>query len=411
MLNVKKIREDFAVLNKPIKGKPLIYFDNACMSLKPKQVVDKINEYYNDYPACGERGKHKLSQKVTEEVWNARKILQKFINATSEKDIIFTKNTTESLNIVAQSFGLNQGDVVLTTDKEHNSNLLPWQKMSKLKGIKHEVVISSPDNTFSMDDFEKRLRENKGKIKLVSMVHTSNMDGTTIPAKEIIKLSHDFGAKVMLDAAQSAPHKELDVRKLDVDFLAFSGHKMLGPAGTGVLYGKAELLEKLAPFVVGGGTVKDSTYESAEWEDVPEKFEPGLQDYAGILGFGAAAKYLMKIGLKNVEEHEYLLNKELSSRLLELPHIEFTELIGPKEPSLRSGIFSFNIKNMDPHNVAVILDQSSNIAVRSGAHCVHSWFNAHNLKGSVRASTYLYNTVEEAKFFVEKIKEIVELSK
>lgn len=407
MLNVKKIREDFVVLNKPIKGKSLVYFDNACMSLKPKQVVDKINEYYNDYPACGERGKHKLSQKVTEEVWNARKILQKFINAKSEKDIIFTKNTTESLNIVAQSFALNQGDVVLTTDKEHNSNLLPWQKMTKLKGITHEVVLSNSDNTFSLDNFEKKLRENKGKVKLVSMVHTSNMDGTTIPAKEIIKLSHDFGAKVMLDAAQSAPHKELDVRKLDVDFIAFSGHKMLGPTGTGILYGKPELLEKLAPFVVGGGTVKDSTYTTAEWEEVPECFEPGLQDYAGILGFGAAAQYLMKLGLKNVEEQEYLLNKEISERLLQLSQIG---LIGPKDPKLRAGIFSFNIKKMDPHTVAVILDQSSNIAVRSGAHCVHSWFNAHNLKGTVRASTYLYNTIEEARFFVEKVKDVMKLS-
>ncbi|MBR9691580.1 cysteine desulfurase [Candidatus Woesearchaeota archaeon] len=394
-MNTQKIRKDFPVLEKGI-----IYMDSACVSLKPQQVVKAMNCYYNEFPACAGRSMHKLGEKVTEEVSKARKIIAKFFNA-KPNEIVFTKNTTESINLVANSLGLKKGDKVITTDKEHNSNLLPWQNLAK-RGIIHEIIKSNEDNTFNMDKFKEKI---KG-AKLVSMVHTSNLDGVTIPAEEIIKIAHEHGALVLLDAAQSVPHKEINVKKLDVDFLACSGHKMLGPSGTGILYGKYHLLEKLEPFLIGGDTVIDTTYTTAEFEKPPEKFEAGLQNYAGIIGLAEAARYLMKIGRKNISKHETELNKKITNELLKIDGIK---IIGPEDPELRSGIISFNYKDADPHEIALLLDSSADIMVRSGAHCVHSWFNAHNLKGSARVSLYIYNTEEECDKLIEEINKIVEL--
>jgi len=396
-----KMRQDFPVLNKK-SDKPLIYFDNACMTFRPVQVINAIIRYYEEFPACGERSKHKLGAKVTEEVDAARKAVKDFLGAKNEKEIIFTKNTTEGINLVANSLGLKSGDVVLTTDREHNSNLLPWQKLAKL-GVKHEMVRSKPDGTFDLEAFEKRLDRS---VRLVSMVHTSNLDGYTLPVEKIIKVAHDWGALVMLDAAQSVPHKEVNVGKLGVDFLACSGHKMMGPSGTGILYGKYDLLDKMSPFIVGGGTVSDSTYTAATYEKPPEKFEAGLQDYAGIMGLAEAARYLDKIGRRNVEQHEIELNKIITKGLLNLNGIS---LIGPQDAALRSGIISFNVGKAGSHEVALMLDKNYNIAVRSGAHCVHSWFNAHGLKGSVRASLYAYNTKEECAVFLDAMQKLVKV--
>lgn len=396
-MNINKIRQDFPVLDKPI-----IYMDSACVSLKPKQVVDAMNRYYNEFPACGGRSMHKLGKKVTEEIKKARKTIAKFFN-TEPNEIVFTKNTTEGINLVANSLGLKKGDKVITTDKEHNSNLLPWQILVKNKGIKHDVVFSNEDNTFSLENFENKINKD---VKLVSMVHTSNLDGVTIPAKEIIKIAHDYGALVMLDAAQSAPHKEINIKKLDADFLACSGHKMLGPSGTGILYGKYHLLERLQPFLVGGDTVVDTTYTTTEFEKPPEKFEAGLQNYAGIIGLAEATRYLKKIGMKDIEKHELKLNRKITEELINLDDFK---IIGPVDPEQRSGIISFNIKNKDPHEIALMLDSSANIMIRSGAHCVHSWFNAHNLKGSARVSLYLYNTEKECDILIENIKKIMQL--
>ncbi len=401
-LDVDKVRADFPVLHKQINGKPIVYLDNACMTLRPVQVIEKIKEYYTEYPACGERSMHKLGRKVDEGIERARETLKKFINAHNTKEILFTKNTTEGINLVANSLDLKNGDVILGTDKEHNSNLLPWQRLAS-KGVKYEVVKSNPDNAFSIENFQKMISKD---VKLVAMVHTSNMDGTTTPMKEIIKISHDHGALVLVDGAQSIPHHDVNVKKLDVDFLAFSGHKMLGPSGTGVLYGKEKLLEKLSTFLVGGGTVVDTTHTKAEFEKLPQKFEAGLQNYAGIIGLGEAASYLMKIGKDNVEKHETELNKRITEGIGDV-----VDLIGPKEPEKRSGIFSFNYKKVDPHEIAVMLDEMENICVRSGAHCVHSWFNTHNLKGSVRASIYLYNTLEECEKFIETLKKVIDVVK
>ncbi|UCC91444.1 MAG: aminotransferase class V-fold PLP-dependent enzyme [Candidatus Aenigmatarchaeota archaeon] len=267
--NVDKVRGDFPILKRTINNKPVIYMDSACMTLRPVQVIEKINEYYREYPSCGERSLHKLGKRVDEEIENARNLIRKFINAKRQEEVIFTKNTTEGINLVANSLDLKQGDVVLTTDKEHNSNLLPWQRLAS-KGVKHEVVKSNEDNTFSLENFESQVSRD---VKLVSIVHTSNLDGVSTPVKEIVKISKDHGALVLMDGAQSVPHHHVDVRKLGADFLAFSGHKMLGPSGIGVLYGKKNLLEKLPAFIVGGGTVADTTHYESKFEELPHKFE------------------------------------------------------------------------------------------------------------------------------------------
>jgi len=390
-IQAEKTRKDFEVLKKGI-----IYFDSACMSLKPKQVVEKINEYYNEYPACAGRSSHKLGKRLEHEILVARKKISNFINAKKPDEIIFTRNTTESINLVVNSFGLKKGDAVLISDKEHNSNLVPWIMLRNKIGIKLKTFEFA-----NLNDFEKHLT---GDVKLVSVAQTSNLDGTSQDVKEMARIAHKKGAKILVDAAQSIPHRGIDVRKMDADFVAFSGHKMLGPSGTGVLYGKMHELEKLSPFITGGDTVKNTTYNSAEMENIPARFEAGLQDYAGIVGLGAAVDYLKKIGMKNIEKHEIILNKIITDGLKDK-----VELIGPENPEERGGIFSFNIKNLEPHEVALILDHSTNIMIRSGMHCVHSWFNARKMKGSARASLYLYNTEQEARRFVEEVSKIAKI--
>ncbi|MFH1589453.1 MAG: cysteine desulfurase [archaeon] len=395
-LNVNKVRRDF-----PIFQKNIVYFDNSCVTLRPEQVIEAMNKYYREFPACAGRSMHQLGNKVTEEVDKARSSIKKFINAKLKAEIIFTRNTTESINLIANSFKFEKGDKVMITDKEHNSNLLPWQFLAEKGIIRLKILASKEDNTFNLESFEREVKD----VKLVSMVHTSNMDGVTNPVKDIIKIAHKNGALVMLDAAQSAPHHEIDVRNLDVDFLAFSGHKMLGPSGIGVLYGKKELLENLNPFLVGGETVKDSTYTSRVIEDLPHRFEAGLQNYAGIIGLGEAARYLMNIGINNIEKHELRLTRKLTIGLQKMGDIS---IIGPGFEH-RGGITSFNIRNKDPHQVAMLMDSSANIMLRSGAHCVHAWFNKHKMTGSVRASLYFYNTEEEVDSFLKNLEKVKKL--
>lgn len=407
-----KIRNNFPCLQRKRNGKFPIYFDNACMTLKPKQVRDAMDEYYDNFPACGghERSAHWFAKEVGEKIHLARKIMQEFINAKREEEIIWTRNTTEGLNLVANSFPLKRGDIVLTTDREHNSNLLPWQVLAKRKGIIHKIVKSNEDNTFNIENFKKLLGKN---VKLVSMVHTSNLDGVTIPIAEIIKICHENKVKVLIDGAQSTPHKKIDVQKLGVDFFAFSVHKMVGPTGVGVLYGKEEELKNLSTFLVGGDTVADTFYnrESA-WLEPPYKFEAGLQNYAGQIGAGASAKYLMNIGMEQISLHEKQLNKYITENLLKYKEVK---IIGPESPELRSGIFSFRlVKNgkdiISPSEIAQILDENLNIMIRAGSHCVHSWFNDKGIgvSGSARASLYLYNTKKECDVFIDGIKKIIE---
>lgn len=400
MVDLNKIRQDF-----PILSKEEIYFDNACQSLRPQSVIDAVTEYYREYPACGGRSMHHLAARVTQKCDEVRSIVAKFIGAKRKEEVIFTRNTTEGINLIAHSLGLQKGDVVVTSDKEHNSNLIPWQMLVKKVGIIHKIVRSNEDNTFNLEAFKNVI---DGNTKLVSLGFTSNLDGVTIPAKEIVQIAHRNKSLVLLDAAQTIPHQQVDVKALDVDFLTFSGHKMLGPSGTGILYGKYTLLEKLEPFMVGGDTVSSSTYDSQKFLPPPEKFEAGLQDYAGMIGLGQAAKYLMDIGFSEIQKREHELNTYLTEELLTIPNLS---IVGPKEADKRSGIVSFYIPGIDHHQIALILDQSAKIMVRSGQHCVHSWFNAHDIPGSVRASVYFYNTMDEAEVFVKELRKVVSVLK
>ena len=399
-MDLKKVRQDFPILQEYSGGKLITYFDNACQSLRPKAVVDAIDQYYYKSSACSGRSMHRLGTEVTHNCDQVRERVAKFLNASKKEEIIFTRNTTEGINLVANSFAWQKDDVVLISDKEHNSNLIPWQILAKKRGVILKIVPFREDNTFNLPAFEQLLDK---KVKLVSLGYTSNLDGVSIPAEEIIRKAHQNGSLVLLDAAQAAPRRQINVSALDVDFLALSGHKMLGPSGIGVLYGKYQLLEQLEPFLVGGATVFSSTYDSCQFLPPPEKFEAGLQDYAGIIGLGAAVKYLEGIGFETIEKQELLLNEYITAQISNIPKLR---LIGPADPKLRSGIVSFYIEDIDSHRIALMLDQMAGIMVRSGQHCVHSWFNAHRIEGSVRASVYFYNTQEEAELFVNCVHKI-----
>ncbi len=397
-LDPEALREDFPVLSRGI-----IYLDSACMALKPRQVIEKMAEYYRDYPACAGRSAHALARRVEDEVAGARAQVRRLLGAKGDNEVVFTRNTTEGINLVATGLDWKAGDEVLISDKEHNSNLLPWLRLRR-RGVRVVVAESAPDGRLVLDAFASRLSE---RTRLVAVAHTSNLDGTTVPLKDLARAAHRAGALVLADAAQSVPGRAVDVQDLGVDFLACSGHKMLGPTGTGVLYGRMAALEALEPLLLGGGTVIDSTLEGYTAEELPGRLEAGLQDYAGLIGLGEACRYLAKVGPANIERHEQALNARLSERLL--PH-ETIRLLGPADPLLRGGIFSFNIVGMDPHRVALMLDAARRIAVRSGAHCVHSWFNARKLPGSVRASMYLYNTEQDVDILAGEVEKILRLA-
>ncbi|MHA2380088.1 MAG: aminotransferase class V-fold PLP-dependent enzyme [Candidatus Thorarchaeota archaeon] len=402
-MDVERIRRDFPVLEREIKGKPIRYLDSACMSLKPRQVIEAIVEYYENFPACAGRSGHRLGHEVEESRNEARKSIKEFIGARKNEEVIFTRNTTEGINLVIGSLPLGQNDLVLTTDREHNSILVPCQMLTRRKGVQHSVVRSNADHTFNMESFRQALTQD---VKLVSFVWSSNLDGYTLPARQIVQEAHDNGSLVLLDAAQTAPHHELNVSKLGVDFLALSGHKMLGPTGTGALFVREEHYDTLEPFMVGGGTVEWSTYEEHELLPPTERFEAGLQNYAGELGLAAAARYLKSFGMKSIEHHEQGLTTHLHDGLSQ---IEGLSIIAVQDPSLRGGITSFMLDGVMYHDVAMILNRNYNVMVRSGQHCVHSWFTANDIEGSVRASFYLYNTRDEVDTLIEAAEVIAKL--
>jgi cysteine desulfurase/selenocysteine lyase len=398
-MDVSKYRKDFPILNSDDSP---VYLDSACMTLRPQAVIDAITDYYTNYPACGGRSVHKLSWQVTENFEMARDSLRRFMGAENSTEIVFTKNATESMNIVANGLNLKQGDRVLTSDKEHNANVVPWHHLAKYKGIKYDVLPAKDNYYFDIEALKESL---DSKTKLFSFVHTSNLDGHTNPAKEIVEICHDKGIRVMIDTAQSAPHKEVNVVDLDVDFAAVSAHKFCGPSGMGALYGKYDELKELIPTYVGGSTVVNSTYKDYELLPPPSCFEPGLQNYAGAIGSGAAAEYIMDIGRDNIQEHENKLNKLMTK---ELRDVESLDLVGPSDVNQRGGIFSFNLDGWDPTEIAMHLDEEYNVAIRSGMHCVHSWFNSRGIKGTARASVYLYNNENDVLSFTNAIKESVE---
>ena len=435
---LESIREDFPALKTIRNGKPPIYFDNACTTLVPKQVVEEITEYYTKHPACGEkRGRYWFAREVTSRIEGdpdrgikgSRQAIQHFINARSEKEIIFTSNTSHAINMVALGFKFKPGDRILLTDAEHNSNLVPWLRMKKKVPIEVDFVETKPDYGFDLELLKDKL--DTGRARLVSMAYTSNLTGSTIPAKEIIRIAHNYGAKVLLDAAQTVPHRTVDVRELDVDFLAFSVHKMCGPRGVGVLYGKEELLgsephendeaEVIQPYTVGGGTVSDTTYDSYDLLEPPERFEVGIQNYPGQIATKAAIKYLQQVGMDQISAHEFQLNSYLTEQLLSrYDETGWFRIIGPSEVAQRGGILTFEIKRPNCMGIAEELDEKSNVMIRDGAFCVHSYLNKRFGQGwakpkrpaehrmTYRVSLYFYNTMKECQIFVETLSKIFE---
>jgi len=430
-------REDFPALKNRYDGKPPVYFDNACNTLVPKQVIEAITQYYTDFPACGEgRSQHRFAQEVTDRIEGnpergikgSRHTIKEFINAKSGKEIIFTLNASHGINIVALGLRFKPGDVVLLTDKEHNSNLIPWLRLQKQGLIKTEYVESDRDGVFDLDAFEKKLKSHR--VRLVSMAYTSNLTGYTIPAKEVVGLAHRYGARVLLDGAQTVPHQAVDVRELDVDFLAFSIHKMCGPRGVGVLYGKEEFLgrelreedeadEVILPAMLGGETINDATYESYTLLPPPQRFEVGLQDYAGQIAAGAAVDYLKKVGMDKIGAQEERLNSYLSRQLLErYGDTGWFRILGPADASKRGGILTFEVKRPNAVGIAEELSEKSNIMIRDGLFCVHSYLNKVFGQGwtrprlpsehrmTYRVSLYFYNTLEECQTFLETLHHI-----
>lgn len=397
MIDAKKIREDFPIF----KNNPnLIYFDSAATSQKPKVVIDTLNEFYENYNSNIHRGVYSLSFEASKRYEKAHHKIAELINAEG-KEIVFTKNTTEAINLVAHAYAfynLNEGDEIVATIMEHHSNFIPWQRMAKLKGANLKLIYVNKD-TCELE-FDERIITEKTKIVALSLV--SNFMGTINPVKEIIKVAKEKGAITVVDAAQAVPHIPVDVKDLGCDFLAASGHKMLGPTGTGFLYGKKELLEKMEPFITGGGMIEDVTVEDSKWAEIPWKFEAGTPDIAGGIALGEAAEYLRNLGMENVSEHE----KRLTSLCLEkMREIKEVDVYGPA-PEKRVGVISFNVKNADFHDIAGMLD-SEGVCARSGMHCVHPLLSFLGIEGSVRVSFYIYNTEEEIERFIEVVKKII----
>lgn len=402
-MSFSHLRSDFPTL---CQDNPPAYLDNACVTLKPQQVIDSISDYYSKYPGCGGRSVHRYGTQVSRLVQQSRKTVADFINANSPNEMIFTRNATHSLNQIAKGLSWEKGDVIITGDREHNSNLVPWIQLKQEFGIEHRVVKSNPDNSFNMENFEDACSDAGDKLKLVSMSHVGNLDGVKIPIKEITKVTHEHNALISVDGAQSTPHMKVDVQELDIDFLSFSIHKMCGPSGMGGLWGRTELLENMRTIQAGGQTVTSTTYDSLEWAKPPSKFEGGLGNFAGLIASGSAIDYLSKLDMNAVNEHEISLNRIMTNGI---KHLNGIEIIGPENPEMRSGICSILMNQLPAHDIAILLDEAAGVMVRSGQHCVHSWFNDRGHKdGSLRASAYLYNTEDDAKLFVDTFCEAVE---
>jgi len=389
------IRPDFPALGERIAGREVVYLDNACMTLKPRAVIDAIVGYYTRASGCHGRSDHAFGRRATELVDGARAEVRRFIGAKHDREVIFTRNTTEAINLVARGIGLAPKDAVVCSDIEHNSNLVPWQVLKEDVGIRHLVVPTRPDTTFDLDALSRTLAG--GGVRLVSMLHTSNLTGVTFPVAQIVEIAHKHGARVLVDAAQSMLTHPLDVRRLGADFVAFSVHKMLGPTGVGVLYVRDDLLETLKPLVTGGETVLDTTYAGREIAGAPDRFEAGLQDYAGIAGAGAAVKYVAHLSQDRIREHVTALNAAATEGLMALPGVR---VLGPADPAARGAILNFIVERMQAADLSRILSEASGIMVRAGRHCVHSWYNATLAADSVRVSFGPYNTRDEVEYLV-----------
>ncbi|MCB9459953.1 MAG: cysteine desulfurase [Anaerolineaceae bacterium] len=398
--DIAAIREDFPILHQyHHDAVPLIYLDSAASSQKPYQVIEAIQHYYQTYNANVHRGIHKLSEEATQAYEGVRKKVRNFINAGSRREIIFTRGTTEGTNLVAQTWGRNflkPGDVILSTVMEHHANIVPWQLLSEQIGVKVMYIPILPNGTLDLAAYERILRENP--VKLVTVAHVSNVLGTINPVADMAVKAHDAGALILVDAAQSAPHLPLDVQAIDADFLVFSSHKMVGPTGIGVLYGKRDILEKMPPWMGGGDMIATVTLEGSTWNDLPYKFEAGTPSIAEAIGFGAAIDYLSAIGMDKIHAQEQQMTAYLLERLSEVPGVT---VFGP-EADKKSAVAAFVVEGAHAHDVAQLLD-AEGIAVRAGHHCAMPLHTELGVSATSRASFYLYNTYDEVDVLIEAL--------
>jgi len=403
----EEVRADFPILNQDVNGKPLLYFDSAASSHKPTAVLEALQRYYLTDHSNVHRGAHTLSGRATDAYEAAREKLAQFVNAASFKEIVFTRNATEAINLVAYSWGmmeLKAGDEIILTTMEHHSNLVPWHIVAERTGAVLKPVRVTDEGEFDLDHYRELLSE---KTKLVSVVHVSNTLGTIVPAKQIAELAHQQGAKVLLDACQSVPHMPIDVQDLDCDWLVASGHKMCGPTGIGFLYGKLELLRSMPPFLGGGSMIQDVFLDHSTYADLPERFEAGTPAIAEAIALGAAVDYLNKIGMDRIHAYE----AEMTAYLFEkLNAIEGLTIYGPQpkaDGSGRAALAAFTVEGLHPNDLATILDQSG-IAIRTGHHCTQPLHRELGISGTARASLYIYNTREEIDTFVTELKGTIE---
>lgn len=396
------IKKDFPVLNQIVNDEPLVYLDNAATTQKPLKVLAAIKDYYENDNANVHRGVHTLAERATEKYEAAREKVRQFINAKSTKEVLFTRGTTNSINWVAQFAEqiLKTGDEIVISIMEHHSNIVPWQEVAKKTGAILKFVYLK-DGQLDMDDLRKKITN---QTKFVSIAHVSNVLGTINPVEEITKIAHEHGAYMVVDGAQSTPHMAIDLQKMDVDFFAFSGHKMMGPTGIGVLYGKEELLNQFEPVEFGGEMI-DFVYEShSTWTELPWKFEAGTPNIAGAIALGAAIDYIQELGIDQIHQHEIELIDYLMPKLQE---IEGLKIYGPKDNVKRGGLIAFNIEGLHPHDVATVLDMEG-VAVRAGHHCAQPLLNYLETPATARASFYLYNTKADCDKLVEALKKTKE---
>lgn len=401
--DLEKIRNDFPILKTIVHGKPLVYLDNAATTQKPQYVIDKTNNYYKKYNANIHRGVHALSQEATKEFESARIIVKNFINALGKNEIIFTRGTTESINLVASSYGrknIKAGDEIIISTMEHHSNIVPWQMLCEEKDAKLKIIPVNDEGEIIFEEFEKLICE---RTKFISVVYASNSLGTVNPVKNIIDLAHQYNIPVMLDAAQAVNHLKIDVQELDCDFLAFSGHKLYGPTGIGVLYGKVNHLESMPPYQGGGDMISKVTFEHTTYNELPHKFEAGTPDIVGAIGLGAAIEYIEKIGLGNIARHENLLLEYATNAVKDLSGLR---ILGTAKEKI--GVLSFHFENVHPHDVGTFLDFEG-VAIRTGHHCTQPLMRRFNVPATSRASFGMYNTKEEVDVLVNGLKKILEV--
>jgi len=390
-LDIAAIRRDFPTLKRIVNDRPLVYLDNAATSQRPVQVLAAETRFYRDHNANIHRGVHTLSIEATELYEAVREQVRALINAPATEEIIFTRGATESINLVAQSWGrtfLKPGDEVLITEIEHHSNIVPWQMLRDERGITLRYIPMLPDGTLDLDEARRLIT---GRTRLLAITLASNALGALAPVGDLAQLAHNHGALVLVDGAQAVPHMAVDVQALGADFLAFSGHKMLGPTGTGVLWGRRDLLEMMPPWQGGGDMILSVSMERSTWNDLPHKFEAGTPNIAGVIGLGAAIEYLQSLGMERVREHERALTGYALERLRTVPGII---LYGPADPAQRVGVVSFGLHDIHPHDIGQVLD-SYGVAIRAGHHCAQPVMQRLGIAATARASFYLYNTPEE----------------